>query len=249
MSRILAVGPHPDDVELGCGGTLILAARAGLEGYVLDLTRGELGSNGTPEERQRESAQAARILGVRERINAGLPDGFLDRNDSSQRATLVEIVRRVRPHLVLLPYLVDDHPDHVEGSHLVSYALYLAGLARYPAGGEPWRADAVAYYPARTLFEPTHVVDVSGVREEKMEAVSAHRTQFLRGGRTTRETPINDPAFFDALARRSKRLGSLVGRPDGEAFLFRGAPGEPVLDGLFIAVEGAEGEHAGEAWE
>lgn len=239
LGCILGIGPHPDDVELCCGGTLLRAREIGYRTAVVDLTQGELGSNGSAEERAKESEVAAAILGVDVRLNCQLPDGHIDRNSTLQRKALVEAIRSIRPDLVLLPHGIDDHPDHVEACHLGEYAIYLSGLSRYPAGGEAHRTPWVAFYPARSTFDPQYVVEISSVMEKKMEAVRAHRSQFSRRGMPdVRETPINSPDFFGRIEKRARRFGRAAGVTLGEGFISRrplDLGGE--LGSLFIATE------------
>lgn len=176
---LLVAAPHPDDAELLAGGTLAKAADQGHRTGILDLTRGELGSRGTPEIRAEEAAAASLILGVSERVNAGLPDGHLSNTDAMRRI-VVEQLRRFRPRVVVLPYLVGRHPDHRIASELVRDACFLAGLRNYPASGEPFKPFKLCYALAyrEDAVPPTFVVDITSTFERKLAAVACYTSQF-----------------------------------------------------------------------
>ncbi len=215
--RILAIGAHPDDVEISCGGTLALAARQGISSLVLDLTRGELSTNGTVEERAKEAAEAARVLGIAERRNAGLPDGGIDARDPEQVRRVVRILRALRPSILLTHAPRDRHPDHVEASQLVDRAWYLAGLRQYDDEGAPHRAEGRYYFASRIGFTPTFVVDVSPCWEEKRRAILAHGSQVARGDEST-ATPLNAPDFMARIEARARHYGGQIGARYGEPF-------------------------------
>ncbi len=214
---ILAIGAHPDDVEISCGGTLALAVRQGFTVGVLDLTRGELGTNGTPEERALEAAEAAKILGIGTRKNAGLPDGGVNAGDPEHVRRVVEIFRSLRPAILFSHFPMDRHPDHMEASALVDRAWYLAGLRQFAAAGTPHRAEGRYHYASRIGFTPTFVVDITPVWEEKTKAILAHRTQVDRGA-TSRVTPLNDPEFLARIEARARHYGGQIGARYGEPF-------------------------------
>jgi bacillithiol biosynthesis deacetylase BshB1 len=218
--KVLAFGIHPDDVELGCGGTVALCASQGHEVTIVDLTRGESSSNGTPEERAREAQEAARVLGCSERANLGLPDaGLVGENPDQQRA-VVEALRRYRPDVVLTPSSDDPHPDHASGGVLIERALYLAGIHGYRTGGRPverWVGRAALVYPGRRDLEPDLIVDVSEVHETKMSAIRAHRSQFEAGAKYT-DTPLNRPGFLESVEARALWNGHRIGVRFGEPF-------------------------------
>ena len=176
---LLAIAPHPDDAELLAGGTLAKAADQGHRTGILDLTRGELGSRGSPELRAREATAASEILGVAERANAGLPDGHLT-NDDAMRRVVVEQLRRFRPRVVILPYFVGRHPDHHVASALVRDAAFLSGLRNYPADGEPFKPFKLCYALAyrEDPVTPTFIVDISATFERKLAAVACYASQF-----------------------------------------------------------------------
>ena len=215
---LLAIGSHPDDVEISCGGTLALAARQGFRAGIVDLTRGELATNGDPETRAGEAEAAARILGVSVRRNAGLPDGGLQGGDPAQERRLVALLRELRPAVLLTHFPRDRHPDHVEASRLCDRAWYLAGLRQFEAEGEPFRPDARYHFASRIGFHPSLVVDVTGAWEAKREAILAHRSQVLREGPGRTPTQLNEPDFLDRLEARGRHFGSMIGVRYGEPF-------------------------------
>ena len=230
--QILAVGAHPDDVEISCGGTLALAASQGVAVGILDLTRGELSTNGTVEERAAEAEEAATLLGAAARQNAGLPDGGIDPLDPAQVQSVVRIVRALRPVILLSHAPLDRHPDHVEASRLVDRAWYLAGLRRFDSGhGEPHRPEGRYHFASRIGFQPTFVVDITTVWEAKRAAIRAHRTQVSRGTEA-RATPLNDPGFLDRIEARARHFGSQIGVRYGEPFRATEPLGFRTLDAL-----------------
>jgi bacillithiol biosynthesis deacetylase BshB1 len=213
---LLAIGAHPDDVEISCGGILATAAAQGLRAGVVDLTRGELATNGDPGTRAREAGEAARLLGLAARRNAELPDGAIQAGDAAQEARVVALLREFRPALVLSHFPQDRHPDHVEASRLVDRAIYHAGLRRYEAPGEPFRPLARWHFASRIGFQPSVVVDVTGVWDRKTAAILAHASQVLRGGAGARATALNDPDFLPRVESRARHYGGMIGARYGE---------------------------------
>ena len=215
---LLAIVAHPDDAELLCGGTLAKAADHGHRTGILDLTRGELGSRGSPELRAEEAAKAARVLGVSERANAGLKDGHL-RNDDASRVVIVEQLRRFRPRVVILPYIVGRHPDHRIGSELVRDACFLSGLKNYPASGEPHRPAKICYAMAfrEDAVKPTFVVDISAQFDRKIEAVMCYASQFT-GATQGGELYPTGQSFPELIATQNSHYGSLIRTRYGEPF-------------------------------
>lgn len=219
---ILAFGPHPDDVELGCGGTLIKLADRGCRFAIVDLTRGEMGTRGTVETRAAEAAAASEILGATERVNLGLVDGSV-RNDHKSRRKVVEAIRTYRPKLVLAPYHQDRHPDHSHASELIYEAAFVAGLRRYETGQESYRPPKFVYYMRWYGFEPTFIVDITDQYERKMAAVWAYASQFKPPERADEpETRLTTPAYHWELVHQMAYYGSLIQSRYGEAFLIRG---------------------------
>jgi bacillithiol biosynthesis deacetylase BshB1 len=216
----LFFGAHPDDVELTSAG---LAALLGTHGHgvgIVDLTRGESASRGTPEGRAAEAEAAARELGVRSRENLGLPDLGLDRSSREQLSAVVACLRRHHPALVVTPDRDDAHPDHVEGSHLVARACYLAGLARFPAPGERHRPARLLFALYRGLRTPHLVVDVSPVWERRMSALRCHASQLEpdRGPATY----LTHPDFLSEVGARARSFGAAIGARYGEGYRVRG---------------------------
>jgi bacillithiol biosynthesis deacetylase BshB1 len=243
--QILAIGAHPDDVEISCGGTLAVAVRAGYAVGILDLTRGELSTNGTVEERAAEAAEAASALGVKARRTAGLPDGGIDARDPEQTRGVVRILRALRPTLLLTHAPVDRHPDHIEASRLVDRAWYLSGLRQFdPDGGAPHRAEGRYQFASRIGFEATFVVDITPVWEEKKRAILAHRTQVGRGG-DSRPTPLNDPSFLERIEARARHFGSQIGVLYGEPFRSTEPIGFRSLDALIRSARPEPGAFTG----
>ncbi len=218
---LLAVGPHPDDVELGMGGTLALQNAAGHKTAILDLTRGEMGSNGTPAERVAEGEAAARILGCAWRRNLSLPDRGLDHKDPEQLLRVVNAIRAVRPRVIAYNFGVDRHPDHVASFQLMEEAVFTAGLRRYETELEPYRPQRVLYYFINDDREPSLYVDVTPVYAKKIESVFAHTSQFkpADGGVETR---LNRAVGLPYLVESRDRLfGAKTGVQFAEGFLLR----------------------------
>lgn len=229
---VLGIAAHPDDVELCAGGTMALLARQGRRTGILDLTRGELGSRGTPEGRLEEAAEAARLLGLAARANLGLPDGGLD-NSEAHRLAIVRLVRRYRPTVVLLNAPEDRHPDHGNAARLATDALFYAGLRKIETDWEgrpqqPWRPAHVLHYMHAIPFEPTLVVDVSDVWETRLAALRAFRSQFHHADYEAAEgeptTFVSNPAFFDWVEARARTYGYRIGATFGEPLLYRHGP-------------------------
>lgn len=218
---VLAIGSHPDDVELGCGGTLAALARRGAKVGILHLTRGEAGTRGTVEERRSEAEEAAGILGaeVLEIMDCG--DGRL-RNGAKEEDVLIGHLRRLRPELVLGPAPSDRHPDHARAHRLVADSCFYAGLARR-GKGEPHRPAAVFSYMQHDPFEPSFIVDVGAVWSVKMEALAAYRSQLFQGGERRDEpaTKVASPEFRQAIEGRARHYGLLIGVSHGEPFWSR----------------------------
>jgi bacillithiol biosynthesis deacetylase BshB1 len=220
--RIMAFGIHPDDVEIGCGGTVALCAAAGEEVTLVDLTRGESSTNGTPEERAREAAEAARILGCTRRVNAGLPDAGVQSEDLVQTRAVVSIIRAYRPDLVLIPNPDDAHPDHASGGVLIQRAVFLANVNGYATEAdatrqERWNVTRALLYSGRREVRADIVVDVTGHYETKLAAVRAHASQ-VGAGEGRLATRLNDPTFFGSIEGRARVAGRRVGVAYGEAF-------------------------------
>lgn len=219
---ILAVGAHPDDVELSCGATLAKEVANGKKVGILDLTRGELGTRGSAEIRDKESKKAAAILGAQFRKNLGLPDGFFV-NDSKSQLEVIKIIRQHQPEIVLCNAIDDRHIDHGKGSKLVSDACFLSGLRRIEThfDGEPqeaWRPKHVYHYIQWKNIQPDFVVDVTGFIDKKLEMIFAFESQFYDPQSDEPQTPISSENFKESLTYRARDLGRLVGVEYGEGF-------------------------------
>jgi bacillithiol biosynthesis deacetylase BshB1 len=219
---ILAIGAHPDDVELGCGATLAKEIANGKIVGILDLTRGELGTRGTEKTRKEESENASKILGVAFRKNLGFADGFFV-NDKAHQMELIKMIRNYQPEIVICNAIDDRHIDHGKGSKLVSDACFLSGLIKIETEYEAktqtqWRPKQVYHYIQWKNLEPDIVVDVSNYIDQKMEAVLAYKTQFYDPNNNAPETPISSKNFTDSIIYRARDLGRLVGVEYGEGF-------------------------------
>ena len=216
---ILAFAPHPDDAELGCAGSLILAADQGLRVAIADLTEGERASQGTAEQRAQEKNKAADLLGLCERFSIGLPDTELEA-DPAQRLPIIQLIRETRPRVVLAPYRQDRHPDHVAASKLVRDACFFAGVKKVGVGC-PYRPERVYQYMIHQPFSPSFVMDVSSVWERRMAAVTAYASQF-HAEENGPETVISQPGFLRFIEARAIHYGAMVGAAYGEPFYLPG---------------------------
>jgi bacillithiol biosynthesis deacetylase BshB1 len=222
---LLAFGPHPDDLEIGMGGTIALHAARGERVVLCDLTRGELGSNGTPEERVAEGEAARLVLGAEARVNLELPDGALSVEVTEQVRRIVACVRHYRPRSVAVPYWRDRHPDHEAASRLLRRAVFASGLRRYDAEGDAWKADWACYYFINDGATPSFVVDVSAVYDIKRRALACHASQFTPSGGSAAATRLTSPLFAQLVESRDAQTGALAGVPFAEGFVVR----EPLL--------------------
>lgn len=222
---LLVFGPHPDDLEIGLGGTIAHHAALGHRVGLCDLTGGEMGSNGTVRQRLREAAAAADVLGAAWRENLRLPDRFIGKSPR-HLDKVIALVRRHRPTVVAAPYWADRHPDHVAASALITEACFNAGLRRYPAKGEAWKVQWVCYYFINDAAEPSFLVDVSKVYEQKLAALDCHTSQFsppaARGPVATR---LNTPLFRQLIESRDAQFGARAGVHRAEGVVVR----EPLL--------------------
>lgn len=236
---VLAIAAHPDDVELCCAGTLAALTQAGKKVGVLDLTRGEMGTRGTPELRLREAQDAAGILGLAVRENAGLPDCGLE-NTPEHREAIIRYVRRYRPEVCLVNAPEDRHPDHRNAARLALDALFYSGIAKLPlvdAPTEPWRPRHILHFMQHWPFPPTFVFDITGTIDSKEKAIRAFASQFDVGEDDDGpQTYVSSRRFFEALRGRAREYGQQIGVTFGEPFLYHGGP-VPLnsLDVLFAA--------------
>lgn len=219
---ILAFGAHPDDVELGCGATIAKEVSLGKKIGIIDLTRGELGTRGTADIRDKEAALAAKILGIQVRENLRFRDGFFI-NDEKHQLEIIKMIRKYQPEIVLCNAIDDRHIDHAKGSKLVSDACFLSGLRRIETEfdgvkQEAWRPKLVYHYIQWKNIEPDFVVDVTGFVDKKVEAIMAYSSQFFDSNSKEPVTPIATKNFLDSLHYRSQDLGRLIGTDFGEGF-------------------------------
>ncbi|PQJ15129.1 bacillithiol biosynthesis deacetylase BshB1 [Aureicoccus marinus] len=235
---ILVFGAHPDDAELGAGGTIAKETQAGKKVGVIDLTCGELGTRGTPELRDQEAQRAAELLGLEIRENLGMADGFFEVNRENQ-LLLIQKVRQYQPDIVLCNAVDDRHIDHGKGSRLQSEACFLSGLRKIetldPKTGElqdPWRPQWVYHYIQWKNLEPDFAVDISGFMETKIEAIKAYSSQFFDPDSTEPETPISSRNFFESVRYRAQDLGRLVGVEYAEGFTTERLPAVDRLGNL-----------------
>jgi N-acetylglucosamine malate deacetylase 1 len=201
---VLAIGAHPDDADLGLGGTLIKLARSGARVGILDLTEGELSTRGTVEERRAEAREAAERLGLSLRRNAYLPDGGIQ-NDTHQRQTVVEILRALKPRMVLHHHPIDRHPDHETAHRLVRDAIFMAAVAKFP-GGEPHRVEQVFLYHPYGDYDgpPAWVMDITGVLDDKLNALKAYRSQLYNPEFEGPATYVSSKAFWEGISTRAE---------------------------------------------
>jgi N-acetylglucosamine malate deacetylase 1 len=216
---VLAFAPHPDDAEIGCGGALALAARRGRRVGVVDLTDGERATRGSPKRRAAEKSEATRILGLSERIALGLPDGELGRSREAV-ALVVEVLRDLSPYTVLAPNDVDRHPDHEAAGRLVRQGCFEAGLGSVGSGALHRPAHQFSYM-AHSPFDPSFVVDISAVWEQKRAAVACYRSQFSPDG-SGPATALSGGGFLKLLEVRTRWFGAMIGGRHGEPYLCRG---------------------------
>ncbi len=221
MVDVLLFGPHPDDIEICAGGLALVLGRRGYSVGGIDLSAGEAGTRGTPQARELEAQQGARLLGLQFRECLGLPDGGIE-NTRETRDLVIDAIRRHRPRLVVAPLPSDDHPDHSRAGALVKEARFLAGTSRLGPPGEPWRPGRVLFYPSREFVAPTLVVDVSEVFPDKMAAVRAHRSQLHDPRSDEPRTTISSPDFLPAIEAQARYFGALIGARFGEPYVVEG---------------------------
>jgi bacillithiol biosynthesis deacetylase BshB1 len=234
---LLAVGAHPDDAEAACGGLLAKLAARGARVGICDLTRGELGTNGTVEIRAAEAAAAARTLNVGVRVQLGLPDGGIDGRSQAQAAALVEVLRTHAPRLLVGPHPHSRHPDHVEAAALVARARFFVAVPRFAPGSAAARRPVLLQAPDYWPLQPSFVVDIGEFLAVKLAALRCYRSQFERGaGREA--THLNDPAYLARIETDARHYGRLAGVAAGEAFVVDGVI--PVDDPLRLWPEGGK---------
>jgi len=229
---LLVFGPHPDDLEIGLGGTIARHVALGHQVGLCDLTAGEMGSNGTVEERLAESEAARGVLGAAWRENLRWPDRRIG-SDAAHLAQAVGFIRRHQPRTVAIPYWSDRHPDHVAASHLLAEAVFNSGLRRYPSEGDAWKAEWICYYFINDSVPPSFVVDVSEHYEQKRAALDCHASQFQRAAPGATATRLNTPLFRQLVESRDAQFGALASVRWAEGLVVR----EPIVrPGLLKAI-------------
>jgi bacillithiol biosynthesis deacetylase BshB1 len=226
---VLAFSPHPDDVEFFCAGSMLLAAKAGLRTAVVDLTEGELSTNGDPVRRSVERDAAGELLGLATRVSLGLPDGALG-SDGSHRDAVVETLRELAPRVVLAPYWQDRHPDHEAAGRIVREACFFSGVAKY-GPGPAHRPARVYWYMLHHVFEPSVVIDISPVWDQRRRLLEVYASQLDSNGDSA-PSAINDGSFAEMLRARATWYGAMVGVGYGEPFHVAGPIGLRSLPGL-----------------
>jgi bacillithiol biosynthesis deacetylase BshB1 len=222
--NLLAIGVHPDDVELGCGGTILSHLQLGHKVGIVDLTQGELGSRGSGQIRLKEAEVAGNVLCIHARENLGLADGFFENNKDSQ-LTVIRTIRKYQPDIILCNAPNDRHPDHGRASKLVVDAAFLSGLSRIETlddTGKPqqhWRPKVVYHYIQALFIKPDLVVDITGHMDKKMESVLAYRSQFYDPNSNEPDTFISSPEFLDMVKSRAIEFGTIIGAQYGEGFV------------------------------
>jgi bacillithiol biosynthesis deacetylase BshB1 len=220
---LIVFGPHPDDLEIGMGATIARHTAEGRRVGLCDLTAGELGSNGTPEQRKLEGARAAEVLGAAWRENLGWPDGGIEPTPAHVRS-VVDLLRRHQPRAVAVPYWQDRHPDHAAASAVLTAAVFRSALRRYVTDADAWRPSWICYYFINDSVPPSFVIDVSGHYARKREALACHRSQFAPSDPDATATRLTADTFRQLIESRDAQFGALVGVAFAEGFVVR----EPV---------------------
>jgi bacillithiol biosynthesis deacetylase BshB1 len=219
--ELLVFGPHPDDIEIGLGGTIARLVEAGHPVGLCDLTAGEMGSNGTVEERLAEAEAARKVLGAAWRTNLRWPDRSIG-NNLDHVAAAATVIRKTRPRTVAVPHWSDRHPDHVAASEVLTEAVFNSGLRRYTASpGDPWKPEWVCYYFINDSAAPSFVVDVSLHYDIKRRALACHATQFTPPNGASVATRLNSPRFRQLVESRDAQFGALSGVAFAEGFVVR----------------------------
>ena len=219
---VLAIGAHPDDVELACGGTIIKLVKQGRKVGLADLTDGELGTRGTREIRAREASDAAKIMGVEMRESLSIPDGNIEVN-TENRFKVIRLIRQYQPDVLLFPYQIDRHPDHEHAHTLCREAWFYAGLQKIETivdgqRQEPFRPRAYYHFMQWHEFTPSFIVDISNEFEQRMKCVKAFKSQFHDPKSSDRETVLSSPEFMEMLRTRLEYYGDKIGKRYGEPF-------------------------------
>ena len=236
--HLLAIAVHPDDIELSCAGTVIKHADMGQAVGIVDLTQGELGTRGTAELRLQEAQDAAKVMGVAVRENAGMRDGFFQ-NDEAHQLKIIHYLRKYQPEIVIANALQDRHPDHGRAGKLIADACFLAGLRKVETleNGKPqaaWRPKRVYHMIQDRPYEPSFIVDISSSFEKKMAAIKCYKSQFHDPNSGEPITYIATEGFLQNITSRDALLGKRIGAAYGEAFISENIPGITSLDSLLL---------------
>ncbi len=234
---IMAIGAHPDDVELSCAGTLLAQIARGSKVGLLDLTHGELGTRGTGEIRLQEAADAARVLDIEIRENAGFADGFFQ-NDRAHQLALIKYLRKYQPDIILANAIHDRHPDHARAAHLVEDACFLSGLPKVEtelngATQAPWRPKAVYHYIQSLDITPSFAVDITPYFDQKLQAIMAYKSQFYNPESKEASTFISSQEFLDFVRSRAVHFGVPLGVKFAEGFTMKRHIGVRDLNDIF----------------
>ena len=233
---ILAFGAHPDDVELGCAGTLLVAITEGKKVGVIDLTKGELGTRGNTAQRRIEAQLASELLGLTIRENLGMADGFF-KNNKEHQLVIIETIRRFQPSIIFCNAPEDRHPDHGRAASLIEDAAFLSGLSKIQTmhngiTQDAWRPTQVFHYIQSRSLTPNFVVDISAHMDKKMESILAHSSQFYDPNSIEPETFISGTAFLEFVKGRAKELGQQIGVQYAEGFITKKLLGIGSLDAI-----------------
>jgi bacillithiol biosynthesis deacetylase BshB1 len=231
---ILAFGVHPDDVELGCSGTILSCVAEGKKVGIIDLTQGELGTRGSAAIRREEAAAAGKVLLATVRENLEMADGFFQ-NDEQHQRKVIEVIRKYRPEIVLCNALEDRHPDHGRSAQLVEDAAFLSGLRKIEtfANGalqEAWRPKYIFHYIQDRFLQPDFIFDISGYFEQKLQSILCYKTQFFNPNHNEPETYISSPAFLESIKARSMMLGKRIGVQHAEGYITKKMVGVNTFD-------------------
>jgi N-acetylglucosamine malate deacetylase 1 len=236
---VLAIGSHPDDVELGCSGTLLKEVQRGKKVGIIDLTQGELGTRGTIETRYQEAAESAKILGIAARENLKMRDGFFQ-NDEEHQRKLITVLRKYQPEIVIGKILEDRHPDHGRAGLLIYDSCFLSGLRQINTYNEDgseqvkWRPKMLLHYIQDRFYEPDIIIDVSDVWEKRLASIKAFKTQFYNPDLKEPQSYISSPDFLEAITSRARLLGKRIGVKFGEGFISKKSIGINNLDALVL---------------
>ena len=219
---VLAIGAHPDDIELTCAGTLAKCVKLGHKVGIVDLTEGELGTRGSRSVRVKEADEAAKILGVHTRENLQIPDGDIEVGQKNI-SKVVQVYRKYRPKIILIPHWYERHPDHIHAHYLCREAWFYSGLTKVETKLDgkkqpPWRPHNYFHFMQKYVFTPSFIVDISDVYELRLEAIKAHKSQFYNPASNDPETLLSQKSFLELVETRAKYYGQQIGAKYGEPF-------------------------------